>query len=238
MEENRFYVYAYLDPRKPGEYSYGSLQFCFEPFYIGKGSFNRDKEHFRPSEIKRNYNPHKNRKINKIKDAGLDTIILRINENIDELTAFKLEIEYIAAIGREKDGGPLTNLYDGGFGSSKNDEVRQKIRKSVQEWHNTHISPCLGKICSDETKAKISQRHKGRKIKAESIEKMRQTKRAFPPKNKLHWVVTSPDGDSEIVYGLKEFCEKHGLHTTHMIGVANHKRRQHKGWLCRKLVDE
>ena len=33
------YVYAYLDPRKPGKYSYKGLNvsFLYEPFYIGKG---------------------------------------------------------------------------------------------------------------------------------------------------------------------------------------------------------
>ena len=33
----KFYVYAYLDPTKPGKYVYDNIEFEFEPFYVGKG---------------------------------------------------------------------------------------------------------------------------------------------------------------------------------------------------------
>jgi len=31
-----FYVYIYLDPRKPGRYVYGDYCFLYEPFYVWK----------------------------------------------------------------------------------------------------------------------------------------------------------------------------------------------------------
>lgn len=109
-----FYVYVFLDPRKPGLFSYDEFQFKNEPFYIGKGSKNRDSEHFKPSEMKRDYNPYKNRKIRKIQKIGIQPVILRIKESLTESQAFDLEIKAIQAIGRKKDGGPLTNLYQQG----------------------------------------------------------------------------------------------------------------------------
>ena len=54
MKENRFYVYALLDPRKPGAYEYEDICFLYEPFYIGKGSKNRCYDHFRYSQLKNN----------------------------------------------------------------------------------------------------------------------------------------------------------------------------------------
>jgi len=33
---NKYYVYVYLDSRKPGKYKYGEYEFDYEPFYVGK----------------------------------------------------------------------------------------------------------------------------------------------------------------------------------------------------------
>ncbi len=41
---NNFYVYIYLDPRKPGNFVYGDFLFKFEPFYDGKGKGDRITE--------------------------------------------------------------------------------------------------------------------------------------------------------------------------------------------------
>ena len=78
---NIFYVYVYLDPRKPGDYIYGEYHFDYEPFYVGKGRYNRLYIH-----LKKNiYNPHFHNKIKKIqKMIFLIAIIIyyKINLNI------------------------------------------------------------------------------------------------------------------------------------------------------------
>jgi hypothetical protein len=44
-EESVFYVYAILDPRKPGHFRYGHFKFEYEPIYIGKGNGKRSLAH-------------------------------------------------------------------------------------------------------------------------------------------------------------------------------------------------
>jgi len=46
-DKNRFYVYVYLDPRKPGNYTYGDYHFDYEPFYVGKGCDDRLNDHLK-----------------------------------------------------------------------------------------------------------------------------------------------------------------------------------------------
>lgn len=118
INNNIFYNYVYLDPRKPGDYNYGDLHFDYEPFYIGKGSYNRMYDHLNEQE-KDTYNPYKVRIINKIKNKGLIPIIFKIYQNLEESISFQNEMCLIKTIGRhDKNLGPLTNLNDGGKGSS------------------------------------------------------------------------------------------------------------------------
>lgn len=118
---NDFYVYVLLDPRKPGDYQYGSLRFKHEPFYVGKGKGNRDASHFRPGNIARDAktqkNTHKVNKIRKIVEAGFYPAPVRIKSDVTEIRAFELEVKAIRLIGRGKHG-PLVNCTDGGEGTS------------------------------------------------------------------------------------------------------------------------
>jgi len=114
---NDFYVYALLDPRKPGTYLYGNLKLDYEPFYIGKGCGKRAYSHFKvnPSKV---YNSWKRRKVIRIQDiTGSDPLVKLIKSDVVEAEAFRLETKAIRLIGR-KGKGPLTNLTDGGEGIS------------------------------------------------------------------------------------------------------------------------
>ena len=85
---NIFYVYVYLDPRKPGDYIYGEYHFDYEPFYVGKGRYNRLYIH-----LKKNiYNPHFHNKIKKIqKECKHDPFVIPFKKQLSENDAFDLE---------------------------------------------------------------------------------------------------------------------------------------------------
>jgi len=132
----KYYVYAYLDPRKDGSFSYGDYQFEYEPFYIGKGKGYRDKSHLTESSLN-NSNNFKNNKIKKILSLKLKPLIIRIESKLTENEALQLEIKLIKIIGRSNiNKGPLTNLTDGGDGTSgykfNDDYVEQKKIKIKQ----------------------------------------------------------------------------------------------------------
>jgi hypothetical protein len=40
-----YFIYCFLDPRKPGDFIYDDLKFDYEPIYIGKGKGIRPKRH-------------------------------------------------------------------------------------------------------------------------------------------------------------------------------------------------
>jgi len=128
---NNFYVYAYLDPRKIGKYTYGELSFDYEPFYIGKGTKNRCY-----SGIRDKIKSLKTCKIRSLIDSGNFPIVTKIYENISNEEACSLEIESIKKIGRiDLKLGPLTNLTDGGTGGTG--------LKHTPEWKKILCKPVL-----------------------------------------------------------------------------------------------
>jgi hypothetical protein len=135
---NEYYVYALLDPRKPGEYIYGEYKFDYEPFYIGKGKGNRINAHFYPSSLN-----DKNRKSNKIKsilNKGLEVVKLKILNDIDEFEAFLIEDKLIKLIGRiDLNEGILTNQCDGGPGISNSELLSKRVKIDCFDLNNNFI---------------------------------------------------------------------------------------------------
>lgn len=112
-----FYVYALLDPRKPGPFRYGRWVFNYEPFYIGKGHGDRAYHH--KVDHRENYNLFKTNIINKLHKSGLEHLTVVKKWGLTDKQSMDLEVKLISLIGRRnlKDG-PLTNLTNGGEGCS------------------------------------------------------------------------------------------------------------------------
>lgn len=136
-----FYVYVYLDPRKPGNYNYIDFKFEFEPFYIGMSKLeNRMYDHLKEAKNRNGYNKKKINKINKILEHNLTPIIIKVEDNLSKSEASDLESLLISRIGRENlNKGPLTNLTDGGdgtYGYIPTKKSKEKWYKSINKYYS------------------------------------------------------------------------------------------------------
>jgi hypothetical protein len=117
---NYYYVYIYYD-------SNGI------PRYVGKGKGKRGTSHEKNCQKKNHceYNSFFHRWLRYQQDEGISYTYVRVAQNFTEPDAHELEIIYIARFGRQNDdgAGPLTNLTDGGEGTSGrvvSEEERQR----------------------------------------------------------------------------------------------------------------
>ena len=163
-----YYIYIYLDPRKPGVYIYDNYTFDFEPIYVGKGKNRRYKQHIRQCLL----HPHKSifyRKLNNILKEH-KPIYFILEGNLSNENACKKEIELIKLIGRLNiKAGTLCNLTNGGDGTTGyilSEQTKEKIRQihiGHKRWKNIKhpmkdktFDEYFGIVKSNELKEKIS----------------------------------------------------------------------------------
>lgn len=152
-----YYIYAYLDSRKKGSYSYGNYHFEYEPFYIGKGTKDRYLSHLRVANGSRK---GKNNlivtKIKSILSDGHEPIILKVVENLTSDNYDNYEIELIKLIGKScNEKGPLLNTTDGGDGGitwiGEHHNKGKKLEEIVGDEKAIELKNNLSKIASKRT---------------------------------------------------------------------------------------
>jgi len=156
------YVYVYLDQRKPhGKYKYVCpsgriVAFPHPPFYVGKGKHGRVDAHLSEAEKRKGKPGQHGHKLNTIwaiqDELGVDPIRIVTASLQTDWMAQALEIDLIAGIGRKNlKLGPLTNLTNGGDGSS-------------------------GNVPTVEARLKASESNKGMKFSSVSVRKRVKTR--------------------------------------------------------------
>jgi predicted XRE-type DNA-binding protein len=157
-------VYGLFDPKKDF------------PFYIGKGTKNRMKEHLR--ENYSHDNPHKRRKIEKIRRRGKEPYARKLYENLTEDKAYMREWCLINLYYDKLTN--IDNSYGVGFGCK---EEHPYYEKSLSKEHRKKIAKSRkGQTLSEKTKKKIGNSLRGRSLSEEHTEKL--TGREFNEQHK------------------------------------------------------
>ena len=249
---NNFYIYIYLDPRKPGTYKYNDLIFNFEPIYLGKGKGNRDMYHYKyycDNEILQ-------RKLKKIRDLDLEPIIMRIVEQLPEADALSKEVELIKSIGRlNLLEGTLCNLTDGGEGcSGLVQSVGHKQQNSIknqgtyEERYGIETAQRLKEVRAQQMKGNTYGKNitnKGRE-KISNIQSKpwseKYSEEFIKHRNTCYHVIT-PNNDEYIVFSnkqLTEFALTVGLPKTSLLMLTwpSAKKEHYKNWTCKIIGTE
>lgn len=179
----KYYVYAYLDPRKKGEYKFGNYIFEYELFYIGKGKVgsNRKERHLifvKERGIDLTNNNYKLNLIKQILKDNIEPIIIEIETNLDEITAFNIEKLLISIIGHRYNGtGFLVNISKGGDGGDtfsdnpRKEEIREMRSKQMSGDGNHRFGLKLEDYPSHQNKGE-NHWNFGRKATSETLDKM------------------------------------------------------------------
>ena len=85
-----------------------------------------------------------------------------------------------------------------------------------------------GTFLSQETRKKISDGMKGYSKSDDHCRKLSLSQRC-------RYRIINPEGQIFEIEGLNLFCKNNKLHTGGMSQVASGKRKQYKGWFCKKL---
>lgn len=138
MKKNIYYVYVYLDPRKPGKYEYLEngigISFEYEPFYLGSGKNGRLYSHLMEASNEEDnikvFNQDKINTILSIWESGVQPIIYKLLYNLSESSSLQIERFLGFLIGRnDLNEGPLTNIVD--LGQCPTRKNKDSIRKQI-----------------------------------------------------------------------------------------------------------
>lgn len=235
MQETEYYVYVYLDPRKPGDYQYGSIAFEYEPFYVGKGSGKRKDSHLQESSVKRGDNGPKVAKIRKLWKLGMQPIIIIIQDKMSETKAYEAEDILIREIGSdyipEIEDGPLVNMILGTnppnhkgktyveiYGSEERAALEKHKRREKLDAVNFFNK--RGTTHTDATKRKISVAskigqcnggyRKGKIHTDETRQLMSESHKKTVGRKKLYKIL-HVSGNIYYTIRISEFCKEFGL---------------------------
>lgn len=113
------------------------------------------------------------------------------------------------------------NISAANLGRRHSSETKTKMSISCMG----RTPPNKGVPMSDKSKLKISQAKTGIPLSPEHKEKLSAIR-------SRDWIVTYPDGSTEVITSMNKFCIANNLNGAKMTEVSQGKRRHHKNYTC------
>lgn len=137
-------------------------------------------------------------------------------------------------------------------GRLTSEEVREKLSRSHIgiKFSDERVEQMRRRRHTDEAKSKIGLASSGRIVSEKTKKKLsaaalsrseseKENNRLMNCRLRSKWyVLTSPSGANFLTFNLAEFSRKHNLDSPNLSAVANGRRKNHKGWLCRIADDQ
>lgn len=230
-KKEKYCVYAYLDPRENGPFKFGSYEFNYKPFYIGKtkSESKRLEKHLKlikEKNIDLTNNSYKLNVVNQILNSGLEPIIIKVVDGLDEDIVYQIESLLIDLMGfRFNDTGILTNLTKGGLGGDvftnnpRKEEIREKHRLNAIGKKNNMYGLSLEERPSHIAKINGNHWNSGKKASKETLEKMsKNNTRENNPKAKSVIKMDLLGNQLDIYLTTVEAAEKNNI--KHKSGIS------------------
>jgi group I intron endonuclease len=177
--------------------------------------------------------------INAMRKYGGDNFIFKIIDHADDQQSLDfLEQMHIERLNSHVSKGGY-NLTFGGYGCAglkRSDEDKQRKREAaLKRW----ASP-KGLLERQERSDNLKGIDNPRYGKPGTMLGKTMPKSAKDTLRRLHsasWEIITPNGAKEIITNLCDYCRRHNLQQTNMVQVAKGTFSQHKGYRCKKLID-
>lgn len=194
-ENKKYYVYALIDNRDEDPA-------MWKPFYIGKGTGKRFKDHLTETE-ESNSNRHKNYKIRAIRRAGKEPEIYFFKKEMSEIDAYELEKFLIKFFGRANidNDGILTNICEDNRPPNFKGKTYEEImgRDKANKLREERSLFFKGKTKSSKHRENLRAAKLGKPIyAARGLEKSEEHRRNLSAALKGRFV-----GDKNPFYGMK-----------------------------------
>ena len=197
FQKDDSYLYILFNLNKPGKYIYMDMEFNYEPFYIGSGTYNRIFDYNEENIVNKSIFSEKYNLIRELyKSFKLTDFVYIFKISKDKKEIDELEKLFIQSIGRTIDNtGPLLNTLDGDIFSNNEIAIKYNAERNTPEFLE-HLSKMVKE-----------KQWSGASGDIRRLEHSKKLKEVNP--SRKHYFLRLMDGSRFYIFGsLRQWCKE------------------------------